>query len=225
MPQPPFNTSPPRPIELPKIYIAGKMGHPNFRQSLGLGARDMAVFNKPIHFHGWDYRYVGPIVPSCDHGCWHRICDGRPFYESGFVGVGKKSIQIESDGLGKIVQANLSQLKHADLLFVWLDGFDAYGTLAEIGYASALGIPIYIGLREDVFPEDYGHFEDHSWDDIKNLLPGKELWYIVEMAKCAFIACTPQEAFIRAMRNYNLDCQPKWPNLLETSKVYLPGKI
>ena len=225
MQHPPFNTSPPTPISFPKIYIAGKMGHPNFRQNLGLGTRDMAAFNKHIHFHGWDYRYAGPIVPSCDHGCWHQICDGRPVFESGFVDIGKKSILIESDGLEKIVKANLSQLQQADLVFAWLDGFDAYGTIAEIGYATAVGIPIYIGLREDVFPEDYAYFSDYTWDDIKSHLPGKELWYIVEMAKCAFIAQTPKEAFIRALRNYNHDCHAKWPHLLDTPKVYLPGKI
>ena len=108
---------------------------------------------------------------------------------------------------------------------MWLDGFDAYGTLAEIGYATALSIPVYIGLREDIFPEDYGYFNDPSWDDIKARLPGKELWYIVEMAKAAFMAHTPQEAFIRSLRSYNLDCHPKWPYLINTPKVYLPGKI
>lgn len=46
----------------------------------------------------------------------------------------------------------------SDFMFVWIDSPDAFGTLVEIGYAEALGIPIFIG-----FSTALRHPPDDMW--------------------------------------------------------------
>lgn len=35
-------------------------------------------------------------------------------------------------------------IERSDLLFAWIDSQDVYGTIAEVGYAAALGKPTWI---------------------------------------------------------------------------------
>ncbi len=43
----------------------------------------------------------------------------------------------------RIVELCLRAIRRSDLVFAWIDSHDCYGTVAEIGYAVALGIPVY----------------------------------------------------------------------------------
>jgi Nucleoside 2-deoxyribosyltransferase len=51
------------------------------------------------------------------------------------------------------------QIERADLIFAYLEDANAYGTLVEIGYASALGKPIALGFSTDMARQDY----DELW--------------------------------------------------------------
>ena len=128
------------------------MGVQNFRNTLGLRHRDMSILNAVRHHNGRKYIYSGPIVPSCDHGCWHRLFKGEEGGEYGSISDGSKEMTVESNGRHTIVGATISQIQNSDLLFAWFESLDAYGTIAEIGIAVGSDIPVYIGFREDVFP-------------------------------------------------------------------------
>lgn len=49
-----------------------------------------------------------------------------------------------------VVQAALAGIRHADLVFAYLNTADCYGTIAEIGYAAALGKSVYIVDRDEL---------------------------------------------------------------------------
>lgn len=69
----------------------------------------------------------------------------------------------------------LDSIKLCNVFFAWIDSLDCYGTLAEIGYAYALGKRIYIG-----YPSQ---------------LNVRELWFSFGMAEKWIEADTPEEAF------------------------------
>ena len=47
------------------------------------------------------------------------------------------------------------QIERADLILAYIDDNQAFGTLVEIGYASALGKPIALGFSERMSRQDY----------------------------------------------------------------------
>jgi len=51
---------------------------------------------------------------------------------------------------GIVLNQCLSQIQKADMVFAWIDDGEAYGTIAEIGYAKALGKKVWIGMSEDM---------------------------------------------------------------------------
>jgi hypothetical protein len=48
------------------------------------------------------------------------------------------------------------------VVFCWLEGLDAYGTLVELGYAHARGIPIYVATDGKVLEALTDSFEEHN---------------------------------------------------------------
>ncbi len=223
----------PPPIErnippIPRVYLAGKMGTNNFRNTLGLGPRDMSVLNGMRNHKGRAYIYAGPIVPSCDHGCWHDMFNGEVFYECGTVSNGEQRLEVIPNQHHAIVGATISQIQNSDLVFAWFDSFDAYGSIAEIGMAVGMGIPVYIGFREDVFPETSPTTnESYSWKEQKRHLPGQELWYVATLAHQVFATQTADVAFSRALRGYALGKQcPLWKPFLDAHiGILLPGEV
>lgn len=84
--------------------------------------------------------YVGPFFISCDHGCYHG-----PHTH----GVGAYNLGVcASDGPTpqNVVSAALDGIDHADIVYVRLDAEGAYGTMAEIGYALAVGKPFVVDV-------------------------------------------------------------------------------
>ena len=210
--------------EIPRVYFAGKVGRPNYRHTLGLKSRDMTYINK-LHHHGErPYIYGGPIVPSCDHGCWHFFFDGCTGFDGGYVYEDDQSYYIEPSNHDAIVGATMKQIQLSDFLFAWFDSYDAYGSMAEIGFAAGSGIPVYIGFREDVFPIQKSTTGD-SWDDQKGHLIGRELWYVSTIAHRSFLAQAPRVAFTRALRCHSKgSSDPEWKNILNHNvRFVFPG--
>jgi nucleoside 2-deoxyribosyltransferase len=210
---------------IPRVYLAGKMGTKNFRDTLGLGYRDMACLNK-IHTHkGREYIYSGPIVPSCDHGCWHLFFEGFPGFDSGYVEEGEDHFFIEQSSPEAIVGATISQIRACDFLFAWFDSYDAFGSIAEVGIAVGMGIPVYVGFRDDVFPQEEGIPEDLSWNNIKGCFVGRELWYLASLAHQSFVSHEASTAFSRALRSFKLGKKhPSWKPLIDASNaIFFPG--
>lgn len=217
--------SPPfRMVNVPHVYMAGKVGHSNYRVTLGLGPRGMTYINKLHHHNGRAYTYAGPIIPSCDHGCWHDFFDGCTGYDGGFIYEGKQSYFVEPSNHEAIVGATMKQIQTSDFLFAWFESYDAYGSIAEIGFAAGIGIPVYIGFREDVFPVQESSY-NNSWDNRKGYLVGRELWYISTIAHRSFLSQNPAQAFTRALRSHAKGAPPpQWKNMLDSNHRFIfPG--
>lgn len=102
--------------------------------------------------------YVGPWVISCDHGCYHG--DNK----HGLGALEKTTATDEEDCIcsgeapdvqSVVLRSCLEQLRRADVIYVRLDDLTAYGTLVEIGYAGAHGIPFVLDM--DMDPDDARH--------------------------------------------------------------------
>lgn len=138
---------------MPRVYLAGKVGHTDWRHSIFPlrhvelrydKARDLVLLDQsPLTGDGFEY--AGPYFLGDDHGCFHGPsqhgiidpgwADGHSMDDPDFPQVIERRT---------VMQSCLNWLKNADVVFCWLDSLDAYGTLVELGYAKALGIPIYL---------------------------------------------------------------------------------
>lgn len=155
--------------------------------------------------------YAGPSALSCDHGCWHGIYEigcnhgivnpwgqGKNllFSHGESIHAGREWLSLiqqetacpnGNNGLSKsqAVERCLYQIRMSDALYAYIDESDCYGTLSEIGYAYALGIPIYVVFDDklknacDVYEDSGGHGEYQ--------VERNDFWFIAEMAtKCAW---------------------------------------
>ena len=210
--------------KIPRVYFAGKVGKQNYRHALGLQSRDMTYINKLHHHNERPYIYGGPIIPSCDHGCWHLFFDGCTGFDGGYIYEDGRAYYLEPSNHDAIVGATMKQIQQSDFLFAWFDSYDAYGSIAEIGFAAGNGVPVYIGFREDVFPVQESTTGE-SWDDRKEHLIGRELWYISTIAHRSFLAQDPRDAFTRALRcHVKGSNEPTWKNMLDHNlRFVFPG--
>lgn len=157
-----------------KIYLAGKITAHGWRESIvkelnGLDGSDMFSdwpsgaymalhdgrpdevvwpVQKNVIFGKHDY--VGPYFIDCDHRCYH----GRSNHG---VGATTDGCDGREGGMGQIRTAMYcrSAIKDADLVFAWIDAMDAYGTIAELGYAHGLGKKIFIAIKKGLEAHDF----------------------------------------------------------------------
>lgn len=148
------------------VYLAGKMGSGN-------GACDC------------DYRHKRPHEwAEHDHGCgsifsegnWrHDILEGTQptlgattTFGGGYVYGGPWFIDRSNHGLEieHVADRCLSWVRKSDAVFAWIGALDAHGTFAEIGYAKALGKPVFVAFDRARISDDLE----------------RELWFIRELA-------------------------------------------
>lgn len=123
----------------PKIYFAGKCNNGNhqgrYDWRIDLASEDiMDAFGCDIKNKQYEYSsfiYCGPSVID-DHN-WY----------------GKE-----------LAQSCIGQIKECDAVFAWIDSYDCYGTLFELGYAKGLGKPVFI-YHKSCLP-DYSTDEDNE---------------------------------------------------------------
>jgi hypothetical protein len=114
--------------------------------------------------------YWGPSAISCDHGCWHAADhgivnlfnkiktwqgfnehfhyqrEGNPGYfvydSTGYRG----SCPNGRNGLSRTqaVERCKFQIMQAEALYAYIDSSNCHGTLVEIGFANAVGIPVHL---------------------------------------------------------------------------------
>ena len=102
--------------------------------------------------------YVGPYAMGCDHGCGHGPhTHGMAIgIEGCFWNRGGPIIRRH------VVSLCLAAIVRCDLLFAWLDGPEAHGTLVEIGYALALGKRVYVAIQNGCPSESELWFALHA---------------------------------------------------------------
>lgn len=150
-----------------KIYLAGKVGKNCWRhavvqgQGVSIGddeaccgaAGDTPLPQWPILRRAifGKHDYVGPYFITCDHGCFH----GRDSH--GSVAEFGHGVRMElKDDLRRnsVRQRCLEVIHNADLVFAWIYNKTCYGTLAELGFAKALGKQIVVAMPRDFNPND-----------------------------------------------------------------------
>lgn len=146
------------------VYCAGKISKNDWRHQLFPRIREV---NQTFYLDGLDaphcipslgpFVYCGPFFLSCDHGCAHGPnTHGLGADEAGFrhgVVCGK-----EPPSRDEVVQRCLRWLRNSSVVFAWIDDATAYGTVAEIGYAVALGKPVCLYEPNEGF-----RGEEHLW--------------------------------------------------------------
>ncbi len=156
-----------------KVYLAGKITRDPWRSGILGGAQiiDPGAWR-------WDGRwpvlprvvlgthdYVGPYYcGDSNHGPMKTNHAAPPIHDE------HDSAQMARP---EIVRLCLEALSRADLLFVWLDSLDAFGTLVEIGFARAHGIPIIIGQPSRY--SDHYFYRSSGYEDGEP--EGGELWF------------------------------------------------
>lgn len=137
------------------VYFAGKVARGNWRDKL-LGDRCMT--RDRFRFRDGCV-YGGPFGLSCDHGCAHRpgthaitnpTLEAHETYCHFTDGHG---LDAEYLPRGAAVDRCLYQIKSADIVVVYLEAA-AHGTLAEIGYASAVGKPILLWIDHELAKDE-----------------------------------------------------------------------
>lgn len=125
------------------------------------------------------HNYVGPFFTSCDHSCFH----GQNQHGAGVCSTGCCQDDYSEIGIGtrRDIVSNLcmAEIEDADIIFAWLDGEDAYGSLVEIGYAKAFDKLIWIGCKE----------------------VNQNMWFAYSMSNAFVVAPTAKEAFLTFISN------------------------
>lgn len=143
----------------PRIYMAGKIrendnwreplltlnGHSPLRKSPGDTLTEMA--ENEIDCGG--FVYVGPFFIGGDHGMAHGP------HSHGLLGGHEPDQCFSNEGFYSpitrvgIARHCLTWIDEADLVFAWIDSPDAYGSLVEIGYARAIGRPVFVAFASE----------------------------------------------------------------------------
>lgn len=156
---------------LPRVYMAGKVAKLDWRheiigpylRNVDLQYDEQARVVRPARSYVVDgLEYAGPFFLGDDHGCFHGPHShgfgalhwpdcGPGNSEEDFAAIANREYGYGLAGdwakTREIIQRScLAWLRSSDVIFAWIEQYDAYGTLVELGYAAALGIPIYLAF-------------------------------------------------------------------------------
>ncbi|MDZ4871985.1 MAG: hypothetical protein CLLPBCKN_001373 [Chroococcidiopsis cubana SAG 39.79] len=191
-----------------KVYFAGKVNHGGgYRGKLLGNPRVMSDGYKTYHIGNYAIDYHGAFAISCDHGCFHGDGDhgwgfGNVDYECGqFVDELSNGASVKwdvattkphEDGVyvngyfssrEDLVKRCFNQIQTCDAVHAYIDSFDCYGTLVELGYAAALNKPTYIVLAPNVSQD-------------VSILEKDELWFVKHTPNIKSIKYDGGETFI-----------------------------
>lgn len=142
---------------IPQVYFAGKMIHDQAASpfsSNDRGWEDRSGFNEPDDIRMMSGNPKSSLVRA---GPWTTAC-GCPGAEC-FAGDGThgKSVGANENGctmfkpirersMKSVLSCALSEITGSDAILVCLDAWDAYGTIAELGYAYGLEMLIFVDV-------------------------------------------------------------------------------
>lgn len=113
-----------------KVYLAGKIDKNDWRHTILPGLK----WHNPSegHLKSESFVYTGPFFQSCDHGCFH----GNATH--GAMTHFEKQRAVAQH---RTFRKCLSGIKDADLVIIYINSPDAYGTLVETGWVQLLNKP------------------------------------------------------------------------------------
>lgn len=194
-----------------KFYLAGKISKNDWRHKICPELRGAIPGDEVKTING--HTCVGPFFISCDHGCYHgkrthavvsygcEMADEDVVYNFGKGTPYATARQYTS-------AMCLDGIRKCDVLYAWIDSPDAYGTLAEIGYARGLNKKIWVGYSINFMNAFYESVEKYEYS-VKNgrvfrtsdnmdcmiLEPTHEMWFIDHMASKVAVADDPVRVF------------------------------
>jgi len=160
------------------IYLAGKVSKNDWRHEIVDDLRSFCDAFIDQCYETWPvmqsailgtHHFSGPYPLSDDHGCYHGpnthgvaaggevACTGGPVFSR-----------------ENVARSCLNAINMSDLIVAYITHDTAYGTLCEIGYASAIGKPVYLSGPHR-FPDYW--FAEH--------LPNVSAWQVHEIAESA----------------------------------------
>ena len=177
------------------IYMAGKFS----TEWRGIIAPDFPKWREGEinHLPGFHY-YVGPYPAGNGEGSGHANYTADCTHGMKSYGEDEVDVHIPDTEFSPVdvFSACLSQIGDCDTLFAWIDSFDCYGTLAEIGYARALNKEIFISIDENLtIPKAQFYTGRHD------VLQSNDLWFVELMANKSFRARSPDVAFNHLLVN------------------------
>lgn len=126
--------------------------------------------------------YGGPFALSCDHGCFHGNgthglltqdvpCSGSADGTSKWISKSDHGILYPDVAVSRCIE----QIRDCHAVHCYLETISCYGTLVELGYASALAKPTYI-----YYSKKAQNWNKHFWfamnlPNVKHCGPGTEL--------------------------------------------------
>jgi hypothetical protein len=151
------------------VYLAGKISCGGWRNVMFSEYRDHSVGKltiaeiDPLPINE-SLTITGPFFISCDHGCYHGDgLHGVGAWEGDLDDLMFRNHGVPTDWPGcgdlgfskrKVVNLCKKQIDEAEIVFVYIDCRDCFGTLAEIGYAHAKGKSIIIKFKDDDLERD-----------------------------------------------------------------------
>lgn len=178
------------------IYLAGKIAHHDWRHdvvknlSRTLQGGCVEIHDKPdqwpvLQDTVWGFNYVGPFFVADDHGCFH----GENSH-----GVGADHDEYLGATPDDTLRWCMDAISRTDIFFAWIECTTCYGTLAEIGYAKALGKTIWIAGKRDLVSS-----------------AESPLWFAIKMADLILSEdwLTPEVALRMLISKYEYDNQQK----------------
>ena len=130
----------------PIVYFAGKISPTDWRTQI-LGSRAGASSNDWDDNYGFkrllndeamtidcgSFLYGGPFFISCDHGCAHGLGTHGAAPDGCLYGSSNGQLEVRQ-GIWLI---NQKRIERADYVFCYINETNCFGTLIELGYASA----------------------------------------------------------------------------------------
>jgi hypothetical protein len=180
----------------PRIYFAGKITKTDWRGDVMTVSRTGAIegghdeyaeylFDPHYTVAHSGFRYGGPFFVSCDHGCGH----GPATHGAAFGGCLIDGASMTPDEVRRSVyKVSLERIILADFIFAHINETDCFGTLYELGYASAASKPIFLNFGSKISAKQRAEF-----------------WFVAKSG--VTIDGTTREAFQRALRLWRR-CQP-----------------
>lgn len=190
-------------------YLAGKIAAHDWRHQIAVNLRNASpkddellpihhmIYNEPTPAHV--SMFGGPYFISCDHRCYHG---------PGTHGADETGCEGGNcDGMerGEVVSKCLSWIDRATDVFAWINTYDCYGTLFELGYALARGKRISLYMPTNFYLDD---ISDRSGMDPTRVVSGDgtsftgaphDMWFIIKACAGVRFATDPVEAFMHAM--------------------------
>jgi len=141
----------PKQAEHHSVYFAGPINMNDWRNRFcyyrGLPGDSEAITSGFQYKANDNITITGPFFISCDHGCYH----GEGQHGMGAANGGCMGNYFTRNDVFNICKA---QINRAEIVFAYICCKDCYGTIAEIGYAHAIGKDVIVIFSDTELKEE-----------------------------------------------------------------------